>query len=115
MLGHGTKVEGNGNDGVDRTEVTMYLTWTTTAVPLPRRRFHRDHHVIVSFDHATTSPGTRTLCTASHIACTVRGEDDQRNKFRLIFEILTGKYYPDDHRVRGDTVSSAGSKIYKPV
>src|SRR6267154_539394 len=84
---------GNRNGGVAaRTEVTMYpaLTWAATAVPLPpllRRRFHRDRRVTVSFlDRATSSPGTRTFWTASHIACTVRGEDNQRHKFQLIVE-----------------------------
>ena len=62
-----------------RTKGTMYLalTWTTTAVPLPpllrHSHFRRYRRVTVSFlDRATSSPGTRTLCTASHIACTVR-------------------------------------------
>jgi len=39
-------------------------------------------------------------------------------KLQVILEerkILTGKYCPDDHRVRGDNVSSAGDKRYKPV
>jgi len=102
MQGHGTEVEGNRNGGVAaRTEEAMYaaLTWAATAVPLPpllrRRRFHRDRRVTVSFlDRARSSPGTRTFWTASHIA---------------------GKYCPDDRRVRGDTVSSAGGKRYKPV
>jgi hypothetical protein len=126
MQGHGTEVEGNRNGGVAaRTEEAMYaaLTWAATAVPLPpllrRRRFHRDRRVTVSFlDRARSSPGTRTFWTASHIACTIRGEDDQRHKYQLILEgrkILTGKYCPDDRRVRGDTVSSAGGKRYKPV
>jgi hypothetical protein len=114
------------NGGVTaRTEEAMYpaLTWTATAAPLPPllrlRHFHRDRRMAVSFfDHATSSPGTRTLCHASHIVCTVGGEDDQRHKFQLILEgrkILTGKYCPDDPRVRGDTVSSGGGKRYKPV
>jgi hypothetical protein len=69
-------------------------------------------------DRVTSSPGTRTFCTALYIACTVRGEGDQRHKFQLILEgriILTGKYYPDDLRVTGDTVSSAGGKRDKPI
>jgi len=127
MLGHGTEVEGNRNGEVaDRTEEVMHpaLTWAATGVSLPplllrRRRFHRDRRVSVSFlDRATSSPDTRTFCCASHIACTVRGEHDQCHKFQLILEgrkILTGKYCPDDRRVRDDTVSSAGGKIYKPV
>jgi hypothetical protein len=92
MLGHGTEVEGNMNGRVaTRNEEAMYpaLTWAVTAVPLPplllRRRFHRDRRVTFSFlDRATSSPGTRTFWTASHIACTVR--DDQRHKFQLILE-----------------------------
>jgi len=117
---------GKRNGGVvARTEEAMYpaLTWNATAVLLPpllrRRRFHRYRRVTFSFlDRATSSPGTRTPCPASHIACTVRGDDDQRHKFQLIFEgkeVLTGKYCPDDRQARGDTVSSAGGKRYKPV
>jgi hypothetical protein len=90
MLGHGTEMEGNRNGGVAaRTEEAMYpaWTWAATAVPLPpllRHRFHTDRRVTVFFLYrATSSPGTRTFCTASHIACTVQGEDDQRHKFQL--------------------------------
>lgn len=97
------------------------LTWTTRAAPLlllHRSRFHRDRVTVSFLDRATSSSGTRTFCPASHIAYTVRGEGDQRHKFQLILEgrkILTGKYYPDDRRVKGDTVSSAGGKRYKPI
>jgi hypothetical protein len=131
MLGHGTEITvegGNRNGEVAGIEEAMYpaLTWTATAVPLPlpplplllRLRFRRNRRVTAFLDRATSSPGTRTFCFASHIACTVQGEDDQRHKFQLILErrkILTGKYGPDDRRVRGDTVSSAGGKKYKPV
>lgn len=101
MLGLETEVQGTRKGGMAaRTEEVMYpvLTWTATAVPLPpllRRRFHIDRHVTVSFLYrATSSPGTRIFCSASHIA---------------------GKYYPDDRQVRGDTVSSAGGKRYKPA
>lgn len=84
----GQKPRWRGAGTAGRTEGAMYpaLTWTATAVPLPplRRRFHRDRRVTVSFlDRATSSLGTRTFCSASHIACTVRGEDDQRHKFEL--------------------------------
>jgi hypothetical protein len=116
MLGHGTNVEGNGNGGV--ASEAMHPTLAPLP-PLRRRRFHRDSRVTVSFlDRATSSPDTRTFCSASHIACTVQGEDDQRHKFQLILEgrkILTGKYCPGDRQVMGDTVSSAGGKTYKPV
>ena len=102
------------------------LTCNVTAAPLlppplllPRRRFHRDRRVTVSFlDRATSSRDIRIFCSASHIDCTVRVEDDQRHKFQLILEgrkILTGKYCPDDRQARDDTVSSAGGKTYKPV
>lgn len=132
MAGYRTEVEGNSRKrrcGRPRTEVAIAihaaLTWAATVVPLPpphlRRRFHQDRHVTVSFldrDRATSSPGTRIFCTASHIDCKVRGEGDQRHKFQPILKrrkILTGKNYPGGRRVRGDTVSSAGGKKYKPV
>ncbi len=60
-------------------EAMPALTWNVTAAPLPplllrhRRRFHRDSRMTVSFlDRATSSPDTRTFCSASHIAYTVR-------------------------------------------
>ncbi len=41
----------------------------------------------VSFlDLATSSPGTRTFCAASHTDCTVQSEDNQRHKFQLILK-----------------------------
>ena len=77
----GGEQERNGGVAA-RTEEARYpaLTWAATVVPLPpllrRHRFHQNRRVTVSFlDRATSSPGTRTFCTASHIACTARNED----------------------------------------